>query len=173
MGGDGALLYVQLQADTTAINSSHIIHKVSFGPTFPGQVNPLDSAFPPFEDSAVYCNAFLQRLDFHGPSHLDIHACKCLHVAMADVVRILEKESGTFKYFLKVVPTEYVKLDGELTLSHHKKYCLSKYRTGLERQSPKHTALEQAITLLEVDRKRGIQSCRHTYKDIPVFSDRV
>ena len=26
---------------------------------------------------------------------------------------MLDEESGTFKYFLKVVPTEYVKLDGE------------------------------------------------------------
>ncbi len=32
---------------------------------------------------------------------------------MAGAERILDKESGTFKYFLKVVPTEYVKLDGE------------------------------------------------------------
>jgi len=46
---------------------------------------------------------------------------------MADVERILEKESGTFKYFLKIVPTEYVKLDGELLLSHQQTYCLSEF----------------------------------------------
>ncbi len=26
--------------------------------------------------------------------------------------RVLQKESGTFKYYLKLVPTEYIKLDG-------------------------------------------------------------
>ena len=35
---------VQLKADTTGINSSHIIHRMSFGPAFPGQINPLDGA---------------------------------------------------------------------------------------------------------------------------------
>jgi hypothetical protein len=25
---------------------------------------------------------------------------------------VLQKESGTFKYYLKLVPTEYIKLDG-------------------------------------------------------------
>ena len=41
----GALL--QLQADTTSINSSHIIHKVAFGPIYSGQINPLDGVLPP------------------------------------------------------------------------------------------------------------------------------
>ena len=36
------ILVLQLQADTTTINSTHFIHRVSFGPTYPGQVNPLD-----------------------------------------------------------------------------------------------------------------------------------
>lgn len=27
--------------------------------------------------------------------------------------RIVEKEAGTFKYFLKIVPTEYVNLSGD------------------------------------------------------------
>lgn len=37
-----SLCVLQLRADTTGINSSHIIHRVSFGPMYPGQVNPLD-----------------------------------------------------------------------------------------------------------------------------------
>ena len=33
----------QLPSDTTGINSSHVVHKLSFGSSeFPGQVNPLD-----------------------------------------------------------------------------------------------------------------------------------
>ena len=28
--------------------------------------------------------------------------------------RVVEKEAGTFKYFLKIVPTEYVTLRGDL-----------------------------------------------------------
>ncbi|BDA44520.1 Endoplasmic reticulum-Golgi intermediate compartment protein [Coccomyxa sp. Obi] len=83
---DGGMHAIQLQADTTGINSSHIIHRVSFGPTYPGQVNPLDGA-----------------------------------------ERILQKESGTFKYFLKVVPTEYVKLDGTRTKTHQ--YSVTEYDT--------------------------------------------
>ncbi len=35
----------QLPSDTTGINSSHVVHKLSFGGSeFPGQVNPLDGA---------------------------------------------------------------------------------------------------------------------------------
>jgi len=38
-------LRAQLPSDTTGINSSHVIHKLSFGSSeFPGQVNPLDGA---------------------------------------------------------------------------------------------------------------------------------
>ena len=37
---------LQLRADTTGINSSHIIHRVSFGPMYPGQVNPLNGGAP-------------------------------------------------------------------------------------------------------------------------------
>ncbi|EIE27037.1 DUF1692-domain-containing protein [Coccomyxa subellipsoidea C-169] len=76
----------RLQADTTGINSSHIIHRVSFGPTFPGQVNPLDGA-----------------------------------------ERILDKESGTFKYFLKVVPTEYQWSAGTRTTTNQ--YSVTEYDT--------------------------------------------
>lgn len=51
---DVGLSSVQLQADTTGINSSHIIHKVSFGPTFPGQVNPLDGAICTLEPASLF-----------------------------------------------------------------------------------------------------------------------
>ncbi|CAL5218347.1 g7 [Coccomyxa viridis] len=83
---DGGMHAVQLQADTTSINSSHIIHRVSFGPTYPGQINPLDG----FE-------------------------------------RIVEKEAGTFKYFLKIVPTEYVNLRGKSTKTNQ--YSVTEYDT--------------------------------------------
>lgn len=48
----------QLKADTTGINSSHIIHRMSFGPVFPGQVNPLDGAH-------------------HGSGSLLMQSCTC------------------------------------------------------------------------------------------------
>lgn len=39
------VMRTQLPSDTTGINSSHVIHKLSFGGSeFPGQVNPLDGA---------------------------------------------------------------------------------------------------------------------------------
>ena len=31
----------------------------------------------------------------------------------------MQKEAGTFKYFLKIVPTEYVSLRGELPVAAH------------------------------------------------------
>ena len=41
------VMRAQLPSDTTGINSSHVIHKLSFGGSeFPGQVNPLDGARP-------------------------------------------------------------------------------------------------------------------------------
>ena len=48
---------MQLAADTTGINSSHHIHRVAFGPTFPGQVNPLDGMQPagPCADTVSWC----------------------------------------------------------------------------------------------------------------------
>lgn len=56
-----------------SLNVSHTVHSLSFGPPFPGVVNPLD-----------------------------------------DNVRMLSKEegAGTFRYFLKVVPTVYSSLTG-------------------------------------------------------------
>ncbi|CAK0737592.1 hypothetical protein CVIRNUC_000938 [Coccomyxa viridis] len=83
---DGFMHPVQLRADTTGINSSHIIHRVSFGPMYPGQVNPLDG-----------------------------------------FRRIVEKESGTFKYFLKIVPTEYINLKRKRTKTHQ--YSVTEYDT--------------------------------------------
>ncbi|KAJ8759752.1 hypothetical protein K2173_009853 [Erythroxylum novogranatense] len=50
----------------THVNVSHIIHDLSFGPTYPGIHNPLDGT-----------------------------------------VRILHQTSGIFKYYIKIVPTEY------------------------------------------------------------------
>lgn len=55
------------------VNVSHVIHDLSFGPTYPGHHNPLDGS-----------------------------------------ERILHDTSGTFKYFLKIVPTEYHYLHGEV-----------------------------------------------------------
>mmetsp|Transcript_32124 Transcript_32124/g.44540 ORF Transcript_32124/g.44540 Transcript_32124/m.44540 type:complete len:338 (+) Transcript_32124:258-1271(+) len=59
--------------DVRTLNVSHAIHSLSFGPEFPGIVNPLDGT-----------------------------------------KRILTEEegTGTFKYFLKVVPTTYNSLNG-------------------------------------------------------------
>ncbi|XP_008794432.2 endoplasmic reticulum-Golgi intermediate compartment protein 3 [Phoenix dactylifera] len=48
------------------VNVSHVIHDLSFGPTYPGIHNPLDGT-----------------------------------------TRILHDTSGTFKYYIKIVPTEY------------------------------------------------------------------
>jgi hypothetical protein len=55
------------------VNVSHIIHDLSFGPSYPGVHNPLDGS-----------------------------------------ERILHDISGTFKYFLKIVPTEYHHIHGEI-----------------------------------------------------------
>eukprot|EP00245_Coleochaete_scutata_P010511 TRINITY_DN3696_c0_g3_i1.p1 TRINITY_DN3696_c0_g3~~TRINITY_DN3696_c0_g3_i1.p1 ORF type:complete len:351 (+),score=56.23 TRINITY_DN3696_c0_g3_i1:119-1171(+) len=63
--------------DVKQVNISHIIHKASFGPEYPGIVNPLDG--------------FVRILEDHKST-----------------------ESGTFKYFLKVVPTTYRHLNGEV-----------------------------------------------------------
>lgn len=36
---------LQFPNDPSVVNVSHIIKSVSFGPSFPGQVNPLDGVF--------------------------------------------------------------------------------------------------------------------------------
>lgn len=74
------------------LNISHVIHHVSFGPHYPGLVNPLDG-----------------------------------------FVRTVGKIPQTFKYFLKVVPTEFYSRTGVLLLgvgespgapvSSNDKYC--------------------------------------------------
>jgi len=71
----GLSLYVAQKIFETGaeVNVSHIIHDLSFGPTYPGVHNPLDGS-----------------------------------------ERILHDTSGTFKYFLKIVPTEYHFLHGEV-----------------------------------------------------------
>ncbi|KAL3144272.1 hypothetical protein ABBQ32_004041 [Trebouxia sp. C0010 RCD-2024] len=33
---------LQVPTDTTTINMSHVIHRMAFGPQYPGQINPLD-----------------------------------------------------------------------------------------------------------------------------------
>lgn len=71
----GLSLYVASKIFETGyeVNVSHVIHDLSFGPTYPGVHNPLDGS-----------------------------------------ERILHDTSGTFKYFLKIVPTEYHHLHGEV-----------------------------------------------------------
>ena len=101
---------LQLRADTTGINSSHIIHRVSFGPMYPGQVNPLDGGAP--------APAFTHSRDLSSASPSPMHVgrrtpcCENCY-ELAGFRRIVEKESGTFKYFLKIVPTEYINLKRE------------------------------------------------------------
>ena len=48
---------MQFPNDPGIVNVSHIIKSVSFGPSFPGQVNPLDGTSFPNADTAsvVFC----------------------------------------------------------------------------------------------------------------------
>lgn len=62
---------IEFPNDPSIVNVSHIIKLVSFGPSYPGQLNPLDG---------------LQR--------------------------IVDHDAGTFKYYIKVVPTTYKPLRG-------------------------------------------------------------
>ncbi|MEW5317414.1 MAG: hypothetical protein WDW38_008711 [Sanguina aurantia] len=66
------------------LNISHIIHHVSFGPHYPGLVNPLDG-----------------------------------------FVRTVGTIPQTFKYFLKVVPTEFYSRTGHVTETHQ--YAVTEY----------------------------------------------
>ncbi|KAK9834322.1 hypothetical protein WJX81_007031 [Elliptochloris bilobata] len=82
---------LELPSDTTGINSSHVIHKLSFGASeFPGQVNPLDG-----------------------------------------FRRFVDTDSGTFKYFLKVVPTEYADLQGKRLQGNQ--YAVTEYYTPVHK----------------------------------------
>ncbi|GMH42923.1 hypothetical protein BSKO_10845 [Bryopsis sp. KO-2023] len=65
------MMMAETPPDLSDVNVAHTIHQLSFGPQFPGQVNPLD-----------------------GLSHVN------------------DQWTGTYKYFLKVVPTEYKRRDG-------------------------------------------------------------
>ena len=69
---------------------------MSFGPVFPGQINPLDGAHQVLGSHILYpCASAL-----HSPLDKAIPP-------RAGVERILQVESGTFKYYLKLVPTQY------------------------------------------------------------------
>ncbi|GBG66871.1 hypothetical protein CBR_g72627 [Chara braunii] len=84
--------------DLGMINVSHLIHKVSFGPEFPGLVNPLDG--------------FVRLLDGRGNPPMD---------------------SGTFKYFLKIVPTVYRDVKGKETSTNQ--YSVTEYFTRAKKDS--------------------------------------
>jgi len=66
------VLEAVLQNNHASLNVSHTVHSLSFGPPFPGVVNPLDNN---------------ERM-------------------------LSKEEAGTFRYFLKVVPTVYSSLAG-------------------------------------------------------------
>ena len=127
---------MQLSADTTGINSSHIIHRVAFGPVFPGQVNPLDGMQP--------CWSCLKQMHQGGDADI-VRVCTGFE-------RLLKTESGTFKYYLKLVPTEYVKLDGT-------------------RSFPRSHVL--AATLFICHLRLANAACRLQGEDQPVLCDRV
>lgn len=38
----GGTKCLQVPTDTSSLNMSHVVHKMAFGPSYPGQVNPLD-----------------------------------------------------------------------------------------------------------------------------------
>ncbi|GFH29038.1 uncharacterized protein HaLaN_27629, partial [Haematococcus lacustris] len=81
------------------LNLSHVIEKLSFGPSFPGQATPLDG-----------------------------------------YQRILERNLSSFKYFLKVVPTEYYSRLGGVMETHQ--YSVTEYSTPLLEGSDKAPALD-------------------------------
>lgn len=76
------------------LNMSHHIHELSFGPHFPGLVNPLDG---------------FERV-VKGPTFQD------------------------FKYFIKVVPTEYHNRIGHVTETHQ--YSVTEYATETTATGP-------------------------------------
>lgn len=53
-----------------------------------------------------------------GVGYWELWAFDALAFLFAGFERIVLKESGTFKYFLKIVPTEYIKLNGERSSLH-------------------------------------------------------
>lgn len=81
------------------LNMSHVIHRFSFGPPYPGLVNPLD-----------------------GYS------------------RIVDTNFANFKYFLKVVPTEYHGRFGGVTETHQ--YSVTEYSTPIPMDGSKVPALD-------------------------------
>ncbi|GLI71203.1 hypothetical protein VaNZ11_016322 [Volvox africanus] len=71
------------------LNMTHSIKHLSFGPIYPGQLNPLDG-----------------------------------------YVHTVKKEPYSFKYFLKIVPTEYYNRLGHVTETHQ--YSVTEYTQTLE-----------------------------------------
>lgn len=62
-------------------NMSHVIHKVSFGPEFPGQVNPLDGfkrINGPNEDPHAYKYFLKVRVQCFGEWRVDAGECALL-----------------------------------------------------------------------------------------------
>ena len=100
---------LQFPNDPGIVNVSHIIKSVSFGPSFPGQINPLDGKtstraqfFPPslLKEIAYGFQALQGLVKWPGGLHSQVIGCAGLH-------RIVDHTAGTFKYYIKVVPTQY------------------------------------------------------------------
>eukprot|EP00197_Chlamydomonas_leiostraca_P005355 CAMPEP_0202861090 /NCGR_PEP_ID=MMETSP1391-20130828/2603_1 /ASSEMBLY_ACC=CAM_ASM_000867 /TAXON_ID=1034604 /ORGANISM="Chlamydomonas leiostraca, Strain SAG 11-49" /LENGTH=287 /DNA_ID=CAMNT_0049540413 /DNA_START=178 /DNA_END=1041 /DNA_ORIENTATION=+ len=81
------------------LNMSHTIHHLSFGPYFPGQVNPLTG-----------------------------------------YTRLLRDAPAQFKYFLKVVPTQYFGRLGGVTETHQ--YSVTEYAAPIPADGSKAPALD-------------------------------
>lgn len=85
-------------------NLSHVVHRVGFGPAYPGQVNPLD-----------------------GYS------------------RVMTDATYAFKYFLKVVPTEYYSRLGRVTETHQ--YSVTEYTARLDGGGAQPPSVEMSYDL--------------------------
>ena len=85
---------------------------------YPGQINPLDGILlgPLLSLQSLSPEALLYVSNVMPSQPLKARGNdRDLPVRLsAGFERVVEKEAGTFKYFLKIVPTEYINLRGEI-----------------------------------------------------------
>ena len=121
-----------LQNNHASLNVSHTVHSLSFGPPFPGVVNPLDNnermlskvRTPLLSQAKLVCESWQIRsgpVAAHPQQQIQTYATPARdatpHITSpgsltGGVSRAAQEEAGTFRYFLKVVPTVYSSLAG-------------------------------------------------------------
>ena len=141
MGCAEAVSVVQVQ-DHANLNVSHTIHKLSFGPEFPGEENPLDD--------------FVRTVRKGEPTGTFKYFLKVRHgsALMAPGLRsLLTPPHGACHGACQLVPVQYRRLNGKVFDSHQ--YSVTEYFTTSKVRALLRAALERGPEALGAGERAG------------------